>query len=173
MKKFFYYLLGLLAVASIALGWTLFVRTHIPLLFLVATALALAFALWFLLRRFWIWLIPLSSSVLRLSIHTLVFGLIACAGILAVNFFAASDNGIEMEGEIVNKYMEEHTRYRRVGRRNIANGTVQSYRIKVMLPDSSSVEQTVTAESYRRLRIGQRRMLTKRVGALGFEVIDF
>lgn len=173
MKKFLYYIIGLIVVFSVAFGYILFGRTKVSIITPLFISLAASLLLWFVLKKAWSSLWPDCSSWLRLVLHVLIVTPVVFAGLLALNFYGSVAEGHKVEGTIVRKYTRENTRYRHVGRRNIPAGKTTSYYIEVMLPDSTVIEEMVNVNRYAKIRTGQKHIMTERKGALGFEIVDF
>ncbi|MDE5650555.1 MAG: hypothetical protein K2J65_09290 [Duncaniella sp.] len=126
-----------------------------------------------MLCRKWRRLTDVKNWIVNLICHVFVVGSITYSAFLCINYWGADEaSDVTENTEVVNKYRQAHTRYRRVGRnRRVADGEYYSYHLLLKFSDGREKAVEVPFSSYRNVKVGGHRILHVQDGLLGIRVI--
>ncbi len=157
------------AIVAVALGLSLLKNTVVAWWVPVLAALTLATAtLPLTRRRLSDWL---GGRVWGVCAHMVVVGSLSFALFLGVNFWGATSTEI-IDGTVVAKVRQEHTRYRRSGRRvRVADGTYHTWHVRVRCGQGEFLSPSMDYGRYRRMRVGAKVPVELGHGLLGYKTI--
>ncbi len=176
MKKWSGVLLGIILFVTFGItifGAMAYRDTYIAVWVAPLIALFVAGALSPFIGTRWRRLTGFQRDWLNVLTHFIVVGCFVFGAFLSFNYMFAREASEEaIEAHVVRKYSEQHTRYRRSGRRmRIPDGHYTTWHVDVELPDGRISKRAVDFSRYRRIRVGAPYRLHVRSGLFGFKVI--
>jgi len=122
--------------------------------------------------KLWIKIPVLKRRYVACICHIVVVGALTTFLVLLLNYTCAhSESAYEATAVVNKKYIENRTRYRRVGRnRRIPDGTYQVYNLDMVFPDGTHKGEEVAFERYRHTRKGDSIVYTIQPGLFGWPV---
>lgn len=162
----------LITIASWAWGVVLYQSTIISLWIPVAVAAVMTGVTLLPFIDRWQWITQSSNRMLNGACHLLFAGSVAFFMFVGYNYYFADDAAADTQtATVINKYSDERTRYRRVGRRYVPREHYNVYFIVLELPDGTRIKREVPTGTYAKTRRGSQRNVAIHNGALGFSII--
>ena len=156
------------AGAGYAFAWRTFVQWWEPVL--LALGLGAGLGLW--VKGVFAKLLSIKGKIVSLAVASITMGAICYGGLMSLNYCLADhDHAHDELAEVITKFSEERTRYRRAGRnRMVPSGTYKVYYVKVKFENGAIRNLPVSAGAYTRARVGEKRHFSVTKGFLGYSV---
>lgn len=162
----------MLGVASF-MTYGIYCFTLVDFKIVLGVAIVFAALLYFPCLRLWKWMTSLDVKWL-LGVITAVWLMAIGGGLfLFINFLGAIDAPAEKcTVKVESVSSESRTRYKRVGRRNVPNGSYTAYVMVMTFPDGMQKKMDVKRSHFRNLNSGDTLQVRLKYGTFGLPLVD-